>query len=641
MKRIIFAILIGVVAGFIISYAITKFDPRLAAEISAQSKNVYLDSSVMLLFISSVLLREIWRERRKATALNMEIHKTEVNLHEQQNRFETIFEHTAVGIALLKLDGSPFRVNKALCNLLGCSENELLTMNYFFLLPQAEVNKMRGNLPELMQGKISSYQSEHECIRRSGESLWVKSTLTLISDHGGRPSYLVLQMQNISQQKSAEDRLHHMAYHDPLTGLANRNRLEGFIKQLLAHSRRYKNNFALMYLDLDRFKNINDTIGHDAGDLLLQIVGERLQRSVRATDMVARLGGDEFLIVVTDVKEASSVAIIAEKILEQVLEEIIIQGQEIYITTSIGISLFPYDGHTLSNLMKNADLAMYRAKDHGRNNYQFYTEEMTSRAREKMDLQVALGHALANNEFLLNYQPKMDVATGRITGVEALLRWKTDAFGMITPDEIISLAEETGLIIPVSDWIIKTACAQLKAWHDMGHTSLTMAINCSSRQFKQTSFVEDILLLAGKIGLPPTSLEIEVTESLIMKDPENTLRVLYALKDIGVKIAIDNFGTGYWSLGNLRRLSVDTIKIDKTFIKQIAVDETSAVITSAIIAMLNRLKIKSVAEGVETREQFEFLKQEGCKEIQGYYLSRALSADKMTAFLRHPVVETI
>jgi len=428
-----------------------------------------------------------------------------------------------------------------------------------------------------------------------------------------------------------------MAYHDPLTGLANRNKLEQFVNHLLASSRRHQQNFAIMFLDLDRFKNINDTIGHEAGDALLQIIAERLRSTVRNTDMVARLGGDEFVLVITDVKRTESVALIAQKILDTVLQAIVIKGQELYITTSIGISLYPYDGQNMQSLMKNADLALYRAKDHGRNNYQFYTVEMTGRAHERMALQNALAHALAKNEFFLHYQPKMSIDTRCITGVEALLRWQNKEYGMVTPDEIILLAEETGLIIPVSDWVLETSCKQLKKWHDMGFTTFTMAVNCSSRQFKQATFADDVLRTISLTGLPASCLEIEVTEKLIMEDPENTLRVLYALKDLGVKIAIDDFGTGYWSLNNLRRLSVDKIKIDKTFIKQILVDETSTAITSAIIAMVNKLGIVSVAEGVEKREQYEFLINEGCQEIQGYYLSQPLTAEDLTKFIKHPV----
>ena len=336
-------------------------------------------------------------------------------------------------------------------------------------------------------------------------------------------------------------------------------------------------------------------------------------------------------------KRTESVALIAQKILDTVIQAIIIKGQEIYITTSVGISLYPYDGQDMQTLMKNADLSLYRSKEHGRNNYQFYTAEMTGKAQERMALQNALGHALVKSEFILNYQPKMELATRAITGIEALLRWNNKEYGMIMPDQIIELAEETGLIIPVSDWILETACRQLKYWRENGYSSLSVAVNCSIRQFKQTTFADEVFNTITHVGIPANLLEIEVTEKIIMEDPENTLRMLYALKDLGVQIVIDDFGTGYWSLNNLRRLSVDKIKIDKSFIKQVATDETSASIISAIIAMVNKLGIKSVAEGVETKEQYDFLMREGCGEIQGYYVTQPLSDDAMTRFLKHPV----
>lgn len=431
-----------------------------------------------------------------------------------------------------------------------------------------------------------------------------------------------------------------MAYHDPLTGLANRNKLEQFINQILMKTADEAQGLALLFLDLDHFKKINDSLGHEAGDQLLQIVAERLQRAVRHTDVVARLGGDEFVLVIVDSKQTESIALIAQDLLQSILQVIRINGQDIYISTSIGISFYPDDGESLPSLMKNADLALYRAKEYGRNNYQFYTMEMTSKAYQKLALQHALTDALANDEFLLHYQPIMNIQTQRITGIEALLRWKNAEYVMISTTDIIALAEETGLIIPVNTWVIKTACQQLKAWHDMGLTTLTIAVNCSERQFKQAIFVEEVVEILNTVQLPPASLEIELTESIIMAEPENSLRVLYALKDIGVQIAIDNFGTGYWSLNNLKRLSVDKIKIDKSFIKQLVVDETSTAITSAIIAMANKLGIKSVAEGVETREQYEFLMHQGCSEIQGYYLMEPQASPAMTTFLKRHMLKT-
>lgn len=596
-------------------------------------------SFILLVFsgITSWLLFSLNKLKRDIQLVNDDKTTYQDNIQALEKRFDSIFENTSTGIAFIGLDGRVLRVNHSLCELLGYTEASFLEMNFYYLIYPNELHNLQLHLQQLIDRKISIYQSEQQCFKKNGETIWVTSTLTLIREANNKPSYFICQIQNITLQKKAEERLSHMAYHDPLTGLANRNKLEQFMGHILASARRHQQSFGLLFLDLDRFKNINDTIGHEAGDLLLQIIGERLRNTVRSTDMVARLGGDEFVLLITDVKKTESLAIIAQKILESVLQVVVIKGQEIYTTTSIGISSYPFDGQTMQTLMKNADLALYRAKEQGRNNYQFYTAEMTTKAHKKLALQNALAQALVKNEFFLHYQPIMDIKSRCITGIEALLRWKNKEYGMITPDEIVELAEETGLIILVSEWVNKTACRQLKLWHEMGFTSLLMSVNCSPRQFKQATFVDDLLNIINEIGIPPQALEIEVTEESIMQEPENMLRVLYALKDLGVKIAIDDFGTGYWSLNNLRRLSIDKIKIDKTFIKQVPLDETSATITKAIIAMVSKLGIKSIAEGVETREQFDFLAKESCVEIQGYYLTRPLSAEDMTKFLKHPV----
>lgn len=555
----------------------------------------------------------------------------------QPGFFDAIFLHSHAGIGILNLDGKLIKVNQALCQIFGYSAETLLSMNFFHLIHPEDFASLQNQIQQLIDNQVKLYQSEHQCYRKDNESIWVSTMISMVHDQEMKPSYFVVQVQNITLQKKAEERLRHMAYHDPLTGLANRNKLEQFLNQILAQSRRHQESFALMFIDLDRFKNINDTIGHEAGDLLLQIIADRLKGAIRNTDLVARLGGDEFVIVVTDVHKSESVAVIAHKILESVMQAVVIKGQELYITTSIGISLYPFDGQNMQTLMKNADLALYRAKEHGKNNYQFYTLEMTTHAQERMALQNALAHALMKEEFLLHYQPKMELKSRKITGIEALLRWQNKEFGLITPGEIIELAEETGLIIPVSEWILRTACRNLKQLHQLGFTSLTVAVNCSGRQFKQANLTNEFMQVLTETGLSPQFLELEVTEKLIMHDPDNIIRSLYALKDLGVKIVIDDFGTGYWSLNNLRRLSVDKIKIDKTFIKQVMVDETSADIVSAIIAMVTKLGIKSVAEGVETREQYEFLQREGCSEIQGYYLTQALPEESIALFLKHPV----
>lgn len=597
--------------------------------------------SLMAVTISLYLYKRAQKNADQKNDVMMQNEKvmseTKDEVQYQSGFFDSVFNYSLAGIGVLTLDGRLVKANQALCHIFGYSVDSLLEMNFFHLIHPDDFAGLQNQIQQLIDNQVKIYQSEHLCYRKDNESIWVNTTISMVNDSSGKPVYFVVQVQNITLQKKAEERLRHMAYHDPLTGLANRNKLEQFLNQILAQSRRHQESFALMFIDLDRFKNINDTIGHEAGDLLLQIIADRLKGAIRNTDLVARLGGDEFVIVVTDVHKSESVAIIAHKILESVMQAVVIKGKEIYITTSIGISLYPFDGQNMQTLMKNADLALYRAKEHGKNNYQFYTLEMTSKAHERMSLQNALAHALMKDEFYLNYQPKMELKSRKITGVEALLRWKNKEYGLVTPDEIIDLAEETGLIIPVSEWILRTACKDLKRWHQLGCTSLTVAINCSVRQFKQANLTNEVMHVLTETGVPPHALELEVTEKLIMQDPDNIIRALYALKDLGVRIAIDDFGTGYWSLNNLRRLSVDKIKIDKTFIKQVTVDETSSDIVSAIIAMVSKLGIKSVAEGVETREQYEFLAREGCTEIQGYYLTQPLPEEAMSLFLKHPI----
>lgn len=545
--------------------------------------------------------------------------------------FDTLFQHSSAGIALLSLDGYVVKANDAIRTLFGLDNEDLQHLYYLALLTEEDARLTKTKMRELLLQKRDYDELECHTYKRNGEEIWVRCVLAVIRDDHHKPSYFIVQLLDISLQKVAEQQLLHLAYHDALTGLANRHKLEQFISQSLASARRNQQQFGVLILDIDQFKTINDTKGHEVGDQLLQIIAERLRNTVRRTDMVARFGGDEFVILVSDVKKSESLGIIAQKILASVMRVAVIKGEEIYVTTSIGISMFPFDGQTMQALVKNADLALYRVKEQGRNNYQFYTAEMTSRARAKMDLQNALGHAYVKQEFNICYQPKMMVETRLITGLEALLRWQTRE--QIPPNEIVQLAEETGLIIPISQWIIATAFKQLKSWHEAGYTQLTIALNCSSRQFKNGGFVDDIRDMLDHAKLDPSAVEIEITEGLIMSDPDTVVRMLYAFKDMGVKIAIDDFGTGYWSLGNLRKMSVDKIKIDRSYIEQIGKDDSSAVIISAIIAMAKKLGITSIAEGVETREQYDYLLHEGCTEVQGYLISKPLYAPQMDEFL--------
>lgn len=574
---------------------------------------------------------------KRAGALQHTIDDLNQENRDGQIRFETLFQHSTIGVAELDLSGRFLRVNQHFANLLGYSVDELPALNYLYLLEREACNQVQLHLQKMLENKLDCYYADQQCQRKDGSIVYLQISLAIIRYLDGKPPVLILHAEDKSQVKQAEERLRLLAYHDPLTGLANRNKIEQFINHILAISRRHEQGFALMYVDIDHLKNVNDTLSREAGDAVLQIVAERLKSVVRNTDMVARFDGDEFLLLITDVDKVDPIALIAQKILNAIMQTIMIQGTEVYVTASIGISLYPHDGQTVASLFKNADLAMTRAREQGRNAYQFYSDELTAKAQEKLLVQTELAHAYDKDEFYLEYQPKINLNSRKITGVEAFLRWQNAQGNVVAPMQIIQLAEESGLIIPVSEWIMKTAAHTLQSLQAKGLSGLSMAVNCSFLQFKQGVLVEQILRTLSETGISPDCFEIEITESMVMSNPDMALRVLYAVKDIGVQITIDDFGMGYWSLNNLRRLSIDRIKIDRSFTRQITTDETSAAITRAIIAMVKKLGMKCIAEGVETREQYQFLEQEGCDEIQGYYITQPLSAQALAQFIKHPV----
>lgn len=556
-------------------------------------------------------------------------------LKESEERFRSAFEFAATGMALISFEGHYLRVNQSLCQILGYSEAELLDIDSHKLMNLEDLEKEKPFLRQLLEGEVKTYELEQRFFNKNGELIWVRVNTSLIHDETGHPLYCISQLQNINAEKKAEEQLQLMAFHDPLTGVANRNKLEQYLHHLISTAQQNQPGFAVIMIDLDKFKKINDSIGHEAGDILLQVVAERLKTTVRATDLVARLGGDEFVIVLTNIKMLEVVAVVAQKILHNILKPIVIRGHEIFTSTSIGISYFPNDGQDIQTLMRNADLALYRAKEQGRNNYQFCTPEMTKNANEKILRQNALNEGMLKDEFILYYQPVMDLQTNKINGIEALLRWRNKEYGSVSTGEIISLCEESGLIIALSEWIIRSACKQVKIWHELGYRPLTVAVNLSPRQFKQANFVKSIVNILQDLTFPPHCLELEITESLIMQDPENTLKILQEFKKVGINISIDDFGTGYSSLSYLKRFSVDKIKIDNSLIRQVPKDETSISIVTAMIAMANKLGIRTIAEGIETPEQYEFLLEEGCSEMQGYYLSRPMPVDLMGEYLAH------
>ena len=434
--------------------------------------------------------------------------------------------------------------------------------------------------------------------------------------------------------QAANDELQRLALHDPLTGLPNRLLLEDRIAQAIAHADRGKLQCAIVFLDLDRFKTVNDSLGHFVGDELLRAVATRLRTIVRSEDTVSRLGGDEFAMLLRQIGQVDDAVAVAAKILETLREPFSVGSHELYLTPSLGISVFPLHGDIAQTLIMRADAAMYSAKQAGRNNFQVYTEEMSTFFPERLLLENDLRRAIGRGEFELHYQPKVDVSDGRVVGVEALIRWRRPDNGLVLPQEFIPLAEETGLIIPIGKWVIETACAQNKAWQDAGMPHMRIAVNISGLQFRQRDLVETISRALAKSGLAPSCLEIEITESIVMQNATEAIVTLEKLSQMGVHVSIDDFGTGYSSLSYLKRFRIDKLKIDRSFIRDISSDVDDAAIVRATISLAHNLRLRVVAEGVETADQLEFLRGLGCDEYQGFHKSRPVTADEFARTLR-------
>lgn len=464
-----------------------------------------------------------------------------------------------------------------------------------------------------------------------GASLLVVVVLALL----GRLSWQLQQ----TRARIAEERVEHaqrveyMAFHDNLTDLPNRALFGELLSQMTEHAKRYDKRLALLFLDLDRFKGINDSLGHDAGDELLREITRRLQDSIRASDVVARLAGDEFVVLLPELGSRAQAEPVAEKIRDAASKPFVLFGHEFRITVSIGISIFPDDGEDQETLLKNADSAMYHAKEQGKNNFQFYTKELDTNSLERLTFESSLRHALERDEFRLHYQAKRNLSTGEVTGMEALLRWQHPELGLIAPMQFIPLAEETGLIIPIGHWVLRTACQQNVAWQKQGYPSLTMAVNLSARQFLDDNLVDDIKRALDDTGMDPHLLELEITESMVMQDLQRTIQVLEELKAMGIRVAIDDFGTGYSSLSNLKHFPVDTIKIDRSFVGDAARSAEDQGLTQAVIAMGKTLSLRVVAEGVETQTQFSFLRSQSCDEFQGFYGNEPLPPERFATVL--------
>ena len=435
------------------------------------------------------------------------------------------------------------------------------------------------------------------------------------------------------ERKRTEQKMIHLAHYDSLTGLANRALFRERLEHAINRAQRNQKQIAILFIDLDRFKQINDTLGHDTGDALLINVSIRIQDCIRKQDTVARLGGDEFVVILEDLHDMKDAAMVAQKIISELSQPCKVFDQDLYITPSIGITLYPTDDMDTNELLKNADTAMYLAKEKGRNRFQFYTDDMNKESKQRLDIETKLRKALQNDEFFLLFQPKFEINSLTTIGAETLIRWQHPEMGMVSPMDFIPIAEETGLIVPIGEWVIQQSCRYLQTWKEQGYKPIKMAVNLSPRQFHQSEIVDFILDTLVSHNIKPSEFEVEITESLLMEDTDTTINLLNKLKAWGVSISVDDFGTGYCSLGYLKKFPIDTLKIDRSFVKDIMTEPDDAAITEAIIAMAHSLRLNVIAEGVETEDQLKFLKQFGCNEGQGYYYSRPLPAELFEDFL--------
>ena len=562
--------------------------------------------------------------------------QAKAELRESEERFRAAFGQAAVGLAQVAADGRWLRVNRKLLDIVGYSEAELLALRLPDIVSPEDWQIDRDILRALLAGELQTSTREKRYIRKDGQRVWVKATVAAMQAGDGEPS-VVAVIEDISQRKQFEQQLLHLASHDPLTGLANRSLLLDRLDQAVAAARRNGRAVAVLFLDLDRFKTINDSLGHDAGDRVIVEVGRRLQRAVREADTVARMGGDEFVVLLPDLPGAGNEAApLAQKLLDTLFQPMLILGHELAPASSIGISLYPRDGNDGKALLKNADAAMYRAKEQGRGNYLFYSQEMNARTLERLTLESGLRHAVERDELRLVYQPQVELASGELVGVEALLRWQPAGRSLVMPDAFIPIAEETGLIVPIGEWVLRTACAQHMAWRRAGLREVRMAVNLSARQFRQPGLDAMVARVLADTGCGARCLELEITESVLMERPDSAAQTLQALSDMGVQLSIDDFGTGYSSLAYLKRFPIHALKIDRSFVRDIPGDADDAAIAAAVIALAHSMALTVVAEGVETAQQRHFLHAQRCDHAQGYLFSEPLAATALLPLLQQP-----
>ncbi len=565
----------------------------------------------------------------RSVLYSIERKKSELLLKDSEEKFRAFFELSGMGA--LQADPRTGRfttVNRRFCEITGFSGEEILSLGFRELTHPDDWTEDSEQYEKMLRGELAQYDSEMRYIHKKGHIIWVHVSRTLLKKAGGEPVRILGIVHDITDKKKMEREIIDMAHHDALTGLPNRRLFIELAQFEMAQASRNKKKLAFLFLDLDRFKDVNDTLGHEAGDQLLKEVAVRIRRNLRRSDTVARIGGDEFNLIIADITRAEGSAETARKIVESFRAPFLIAGHELHVTSSIGISIFPDDDENMDTLFRYADIAMYHAKERGKNAFQFYNPSINLHSAHRIRMESWLRQSISRGELLLYYQPQQEISTGKMVCAEALVRWNHPKMGLLQPLDFIPLAEETGFITTIDEWVVGTVCNQVKSWTQAGLPPVCITVNLSARLFQKAGFASLVSAIIKETGMSPGSLDLEITETLAMDNIQLTASQLRLLSEMGIRISIDDFGTGYSSLNYLKRLPIGRLKIDRSFIKDIATDPDDRAIINAVIAMAHNMKMKVLAEGVETEDQLNFLRQAGCDELQGFLYSRPLPIKK-------------